>query len=422
MDTLTYLLHVNGYWILFFVCYQLLLRKNTFFKLNRGYLILALVVSFLLPLIHFEEVINSIAVAQSPQPITMEAGINTDVPKISNLFITLLLFYFLGVLYMAYRFLRGLFKFWKLVGIGEHIPCQYGTLVLISENGIKKHRIGSFSFFSWIVVTQYDYENHFDGVLQHETTHVRQLHSLDIMLIEVLKIVFWFNPILWFYKTALQEIHEYLADEITTDRQHYALHLVSYSKSLKINRLSNQFSNHSLLKQRIEMLYKKKDSKWHIYRYLLIALMVSISVNLTAERKRVILKQQVVRPIGEPINNSDIQQTSNFTSPIDLIQENKKSAKIGKPSPKQLVTKSAITLPDTLGNLDSTKTFMNYGSAYRYKIHSVVKIEDINMQIPKTADGISINSSKPQKLKTPTLSLKFFKPNLPTEEVDETKP
>jgi hypothetical protein len=135
-------------------------------------------------------------------------------------------------------------------------------------------------------VSRNDYENHFQTILEHEEVHIRQWHSVDIVLIEILKIVFWFNPVLWMYKLALREIHEYLADEQAANRDSYATFLVLYARNAAIRSISNQFYNSSLLKDRIKMIYKGRTSRWLPGKYLLLIPFVTVLVMITAARKQ----------------------------------------------------------------------------------------------------------------------------------------
>src|SRR5690606_31843644 len=80
---------------------------------------------------------------------------------------------------------------------------------------------GSFSFFNRIFINKADFDHHFDTVYNHEKIHVAQYHSLDILLVELFRVVFWFNPVLGLYKHSLQEVHEFLADTSATNKEDY---------------------------------------------------------------------------------------------------------------------------------------------------------------------------------------------------------
>lgn len=287
METLLYLGKVNICWILFYVCYWLLFRKNTFFRWNRAYLIVTLLLSFILPLIQFPETNESVpaAVLNSVNVVTNFPVIILK-PKITQPTMDWMTFLWiipvLGSAFMLNRLGKSFRNLFRIINQGEPIFFEDYTLILLPSKNI-----GSFSFLKWLIINKFDYENHPDDVIRHELVHIKQWHSLDILLIELLKIVFWFNPVLWFYKNALQEIHEFLADEEAPNRDQYARFLVSYSLSTPVASLTNHFFNSSILKSRIQMIYKNRNSKWLLGKYLMAVPVLLLAVSLTAARQEV---------------------------------------------------------------------------------------------------------------------------------------
>lgn len=284
MEGLLYLGKVNVYWILFYVCYWLLFRKHTFFVWNRFYLVGTLIISFFLPLIHFPDharVAATAVYAVSVVPIYVNRSEAIDTTTHWSQFIWVV--QCIGAAIMLLKLAEGFSGLFKLIRQGESVALDEHTLVLLPHN-----EIGSFSFLKWLVVNRVDYEKHFDAILRHESVHISQLHTLDILLIEFLKVVFWFNPVLWFYKKSMQEVHEYLADEQAPNRDHYANFLVSYALNAPIASLTNHFFNKSMLKNRIRMIYKNRNSQWVLGKYLTIIPIIGIVVMLTAARERLI--------------------------------------------------------------------------------------------------------------------------------------
>ncbi|WP_159468965.1 M56 family metallopeptidase [Dyadobacter sp. 3J3] len=284
MDLLIYFGKVNVYWILFYACYWLLFRKHTFFVWNRFYLLGSLIISFALPFIHFPDnarVIPTAVYAVSTIPIYVSRPESTKIITHWTQFV--LAIQITGCVMMLFKLLEAFKDLFKLIRQGETIPLEDHMLVLLPHN-----EIGSFSFLKWLVVNFADYELNFDPILRHESVHIRQLHSLDILLIEILKVGFWFNPVLWFYKRSLQEVHEYLADEEVPNRDQYARFLVSYALNAPIASLTNHFFNSSLLKSRIQMIYKNRNSQWALGKYLMIFPIIGMVVMLTAARERLL--------------------------------------------------------------------------------------------------------------------------------------
>jgi len=153
---------------------------------------------------------------------------------------------------------------------GEKIKLDDCTVILINSN-----LVGSFSFLKWVVINREDYENHFDAILRHEMVHTSQLHSIDILLLEILKVVFWFNPVLLLYKKSMQEVHEFLADSQAPNRENYARFLVAYALNAPIASLTNHFFKPSQIKTRIQMIYKNRTSKWLLSTYMIAIALIS---------------------------------------------------------------------------------------------------------------------------------------------------
>jgi TonB family protein len=292
MEALLYLGKVNLFWVIFYLCY-LLLRKHTFFKWNRAYLIFTLVAAPILPSIRLPQQAAEIPVARlsdeiyATMPIpgigtatTISATLpqNEPVSYISIVWSVLVC----GSLFMLMRFFAQLKKLRSVIRNKETIDCGDYILVLLPHS-----QVGSFSFFKWIILNRNDYEHNLDLILRHEAVHIRQMHSLDILLVELLKMACWFNPALWFYKKSLLEVHEFLADEHAGNKERYARFLVSYALNVPAQAIGNHFFNSSLIKNRISMIYKNRTSRWLLGKYFVLIPVATIAVLLTAARKHV---------------------------------------------------------------------------------------------------------------------------------------
>ncbi|SEJ17666.1 TonB family C-terminal domain-containing protein [Dyadobacter koreensis] len=329
METLIYLAKVNICWILFYACYWLLFRKNTFFRWNRTYLIGTLLVSFLLPLIQFPETDHSapVAILYSVNTVTNFSAINLE-PKLAEPVFDWTMFLWiipaLGSSFMVSRIGKNFRDLFRIINQGEKFFLGDYTLILFPSQNI-----GSFSFLKWLVINKFDYENHPDEIIRHELVHIKQWHSLDILLIEFLKILFWFNPVLWFYKNSLQEIHEFLADEDAPDRDHYARFLVSYSLSVPAASLTNHFFNSSILKTRIQMIYKNRNSRWSLGQYLMIAPVMLLAVTLTAARQEVLERvDKKIDRVSKTISDTKAAANSIFQTETVLPKQNEEKITI----------------------------------------------------------------------------------------------
>ncbi|MCF0056724.1 M56 family metallopeptidase [Dyadobacter sp. CY356] len=264
MEILIYVAKVSLYWTLFYICYRLLLSHQTFFVWNRIYLISSLLVSFALPFIIYPESapVISITYSVTNPNFTVSSTPAEQLPLITWTYVVWAV-YLLGAMFMAFKLFKNIRQLNQFLTDGEHIELEDCKIILIDSN-----RIGSFSFLKWIVVNRNDYENHFDPILRHEMVHMQQWHSMDILLVELLKIIFWFNPLLILYKKSLQEVHEFLADHEAPNRENYATFLVSYALNAPIASLTNHFYKPSQIKTRIQMIYKNRSSKWLLGSYL----------------------------------------------------------------------------------------------------------------------------------------------------------
>jgi TonB family protein len=286
METLIYLAKVNAYWLLFYACYWFLLRKHTFFQWNRIFLLGSLLIAFALPAVRFAESITTIHV---PETIYQKATISVQVVAGSNAHTGIHFgmwiagVYMLVTLYFSYLFFRGLYQVYRTVKRSERIELDGCTLVLLSSH-TSDRATSSFSFFQWLFLSAHDYRYNLDTVLQHEFVHIRQRHTIDILLIEGLKMVFWFNPVLWLYKRSIETVHEYLADQPVATRENYASFLLSYAMHSPDIPLVNHFFKSSLLKSRIKMIYKKRSSPWLLTRYLLVLPVIAGSLFITASK------------------------------------------------------------------------------------------------------------------------------------------
>lgn len=265
MEILLYIGKVSLYWVLFYTCYLLFLRQQTFFTWNRLYLLGALIVSFALPFVIYPESAPELPVIYEVSAAAF--SVNYVQPEQVTLFTwtnAAIFLYLLAVLFRLFKVADNLRQLKRFIIEGEMVELEDCKVALINSN-----EVGSFSFLKWIVVNRNDYENHFDAILRHEMVHTSQGHSFDILFVEILRSIFWFNPVLIWYKNSLQEVHEYLADEAAPNREHYANFLVSYALNAPIAALTNHFFKPSQIHSRIKMIYKNRSSKWLRSSYIL---------------------------------------------------------------------------------------------------------------------------------------------------------
>ena len=284
MEALPYLLKVNICWAVFYGCYWALFRKHTFFTLNRFYLLFSLLISFAIPAIELHETVAVTEMTTIVTPAVDSVIVAPARPGVDPIPYLLLTCYAAAVIAMLISLFRSLWQIRRIIRAGISVPME-GYHLVISQH--RHSRSGSFSFLKWMIISNEDYERNFEPIFMHEMVHIRQWHTLDILLIELLKVLFWFNPALWFYKRALQDTHEFLADEQALDKDRYATFLVAYAKNAVVTSVTNQFFNSSLLKRRIHMMYQNRTAAWLRSKYLLLCPLLALAIALMAARKYV---------------------------------------------------------------------------------------------------------------------------------------
>ena len=183
---------------IFLLCYLLFLRKEKYHQLNRFYLLFSLAFSSLLPFIKFSVPVQPLMPNTQSFLTTV-----TEAPAIPFGMVL----YVAGAALFFILFLLRLFKVLKQI-IGKHFIELNGLKVM--DNPEQKV---PFSFFHYVVVDSTTFElDELDLVLRHEAAHAQQWHTLDILFVELVGVVCWFNPFVWAYKSALKSQHEYAAD------------------------------------------------------------------------------------------------------------------------------------------------------------------------------------------------------------------
>ena len=287
-----YILQVNIYLIVFYGFYKFLLDKETYFTLNRVYLVSAGLLSVALPFLRFEWFTRQ----SLAQPVYSGVGQMNDFisvaivqENVSQLTLgnTIAFLYAAGVVFFIIRFVIQLISLRMLLKRGN--------------NGF------AFSFFGKKVIDVSLPE--FKTINTHEEIHMRQLHSLDVIFFEILGIITWFNPIIYFYKHSIKNIHEFLADEEAArfqgDKEQYALLLLSTAFGVTPSNLTNSFFNKSLIKKRIYMLHKQRSKRTAVLKYGLFLPLFAIALvmsSATIRKNEKILAVAENLPLAEPLN------------------------------------------------------------------------------------------------------------------------
>jgi len=257
MNWWQYLMLVNIYLLLFYGFYVLLLSRETFFQLNRIYLVSAALLSFFIPLIQSDWVKNLFITQKVQYTIYNSPVMLYRFTPIQHTQITigqvLAIIYIAGITFLLARLI------WQLIILNKVIDQPQSS--------------AAYSFFKKIKLGNDLIDNKL--IAAHENAHASQWHSADVLIIEAVMIINWFNPIVYLYRFAIKHIHEFIADQQAlksgTDKADYALLLLSQTFNAPAHKLVNSFFNKSLLKQRIMMLQKNKSHRVALIKYGLSA-------------------------------------------------------------------------------------------------------------------------------------------------------
>ena len=284
-DLLFYLLKSGCYLIIFYLLFKLLMSGTTFFRFNRVTILAGIIGCMFLPLIEFttqEETFLTVPL-QTIQEIFVEQAdgifwdtmfwVRPQVDETGNMQainwcpIALGYVYLAGGLFVLCRILLSFYRMFQLIRNGKRRSYGKYKLIVVSEP------ISSFCWGKYIVVSVSDYsQQSTDGILLHETMHLRYRHTLDLLCMQCLLILYWFNPAIWLLKRELQEVHEFEADNgvLNTgiDATRYQLLLVKKAVGTRLYSMANGF-DHSKLKNRIGMMLKKRSNGWVRLRMLL---------------------------------------------------------------------------------------------------------------------------------------------------------
>ena len=257
----------------FYLCYILFLKRETFFQHNRWFLVSGLLLSLLIPLITIpiETPVTTVSYIAPTSIVNLtESPLSqtTETATIISWHDIVLGTYLLGLFVFFIRFMLQAGSLIVLLIKNPKTKDGVYTYVLINKN------ITPFSFFQWIVYNPLDFEaDELNIMLTHEKVHVNEMHSADIILAQLMCTAFWFNPIIWFYKKDINQNLEFIADNKTQNsinsKTAYQKLLVKASLGYQSMAMTNNFYN-SLIKKRIVMLQKSESNHKNRLKLLLI--------------------------------------------------------------------------------------------------------------------------------------------------------
>lgn len=310
-----FLLKLTLAWGLFALLYTLLLRRETFFRANRAYLLGTAALGILLAsppdwLTAWQDEAPAAFVGLPAVKVGLQRA--EEAVRTWNWLDYLWIGYWVGAGVALLRMSWGLFKIVRMAAQGEQKYLPDGC-VLIKTTAANV----PFSFFKWVFVPKeaaFSESYSSNAMLAHERAHAHDWHSADVLFVELLCVVFWFHPLAHWYRRATRAVHEYLADAEAsrlTDRKQYGLLLIRQAQT----GMSLAFVNHffqSPLKQRLIMLTQNASPALRAWKYGLLLPVLTLIFLLTSQAPTVAQRDGGKGQEKELKKTSSIEQIPQF--------------------------------------------------------------------------------------------------------------
>lgn len=266
---ISYLLEVTLYQFILLAVYHAGFKRYTFFGVNRFFLLLSVLISFLLPFISMPGIVQQNPI-MLPEIVLVSGSISPkeiiDTTSINwNLDVVL----YVGFVVFALLFAVRIFKLYRIISLNSRKKeNNYIMVNLKSENEV-------FSWFNYVFAHN---DKLSEETLSHELVHIKQKHSIDIIILEITQIILWFSPVIRWYKHELQLVHEYQADDRASKESVSSYAQLLVNELFQVNELSlvHNFWKVSQIKSRIKMLKKMKTPKIKSFKYLLVLPLLAV--------------------------------------------------------------------------------------------------------------------------------------------------
>jgi beta-lactamase regulating signal transducer with metallopeptidase domain len=282
---LHYILQTIAFQLFFLIIYDAFLKKETFFNWNRAYLLLTALLSIALPFIKiqsFKNVVPKEFVMAMPEVTIgniseVDANLATQIvtTEASKFQMSWELLFYIGAFVALAMFMLKLLKIVSLIYKNPKYWSHNLRIVTLLKSNT------AFSFFYYVFLGEQINEEDKLTILKHETVHVNQKHTLDLLFFELLRIVFWFNPLVYMYQSRISSLHEFIADAEAVksrNKNDYYQDLLNQIFETKNVSFINAFYKKSLIKKRIVMLSKAKSKQTQLIKYALLIPMVFVMV------------------------------------------------------------------------------------------------------------------------------------------------
>lgn len=329
--------------------YMLMLRRESFFRFNRMVLLGILLLSLVLPLCNIPWMsLDHQPVVQAAQLQMLELGIPVHVlpevqvsasPLRGGLEGSFSLFHLFTFIYIIGMAALLLMRLWQIARL--QFGLKQGVLWHNDEQGVRIYcHSGDVAPFSWmrnIVINEKDYDEAGREIVLHEMGHIQGRHSWDVVLLTLVQMLQWWNPLCYVLGISLRDVHEYEADNFVLEQgvsaQGYQLLLIRKAVGSGGYPFANSF-NHSLTKKRITMMKKMKSNPWMKSKALYVIPVAALALSAFATPK-------FVAPIEETVTKLEGKGTENSAN-LQTSEEKRKVVEL-KNAPKVLVDGKEMT-------------------------------------------------------------------------------
>ena len=306
---------------LLYTCTMPLLEKETFHRLNRIIILGCLILSFIVPFIHFtggtNPTVNMLRQAVQLPEIMIDG--NGSEQSIWNLADIMICIYIIGVVAIFTMTVVQTASLILRLRKCEQIADNRGNTIVLTD-----YTISPFCFFHYIVMNRDDYANNRGFILTHEQEHIRLRHYIDLIILQVATIIQWFNPFVWLIGKNLKAIHEFEVDEAVLNK---GIDATQYQKFLVIKAVGNRLQpfannlNKESLKRRIIMMNQKKSNRWMMLKALFVIPVATLAVSVFANATDVSTMAKEINPTATALPTANMQAKESAQKVFDAVEE-----------------------------------------------------------------------------------------------------
>ena len=377
----------------FYMFYRLMLSRETFHRVNRVVLLLTAVASFVLPLCVIT-MHKTVTLEATPMVTVGDVQVETAAEAPSAPWqLPLSVLFIIGMMLTVCHTLSSVLKVWLLIRKSERHPQPDGTILCVTGNA----EVSPFSWMHYIVMNRSDYEEHNAAILAHERGHIRLRHSWDLLLVDLLTALQWFNPAMWMLRQDLRAIHEYEADGAVLSQginaRQYQYLLITKAASIGGYSIANGIS-HSTLKKRITMMLHKKSPRSSFLKLLALIPIVGVALALNAETVNDYVYQQPQKKIVKKGKKNATAKMGNNT--IEIVPDKDAAEQADPAKAVEWIAAKPLKTPMVL--LDGNRiTYETLGKISSDEIASITVLKDqaaVDQYGEDARDGILLVTTK----------------------------